>query len=231
VSDTERRVAHAWQAREMDVAGRWTSTVVLGDGTSALIRPITPEDAPALSDFHNRQSDESRYRRFFSPLTDLSERDLEYLSDIDHHDHEALAAIDPETGIVGVARFVRTKDGHAEASIAVGDEWQHRGVGTGLLERLAERAREEGVTHFVALVLSENQDALELFENLAPDSPRERTSDCHVELLLELPEPGGLPGSPLARALREAARGVVTMNPWRVLVETIRATWHNRPGR
>ena len=205
--------------------------MLLSDGTELAVRPIGPDDKAGILAVFHRMSPESRYRRFFSPLKDLSERDLEYLTDIDHHDHEALAAIDPETGIVGVARFVRTKEGLAEASIAVDDEWQHRGIGTGLLERLAERAREEGVTHFVALVLYENKDALELFENLAPDSPRERTSDGHVELLLELPEPGGLAGSPLARALREAARGVVTMNPWRVLVETIRATWHNRPGR
>ena len=205
--------------------------MLLSDGTELAVRPIGPDDKAGILAVFHRMSPESRYRRFFSPLTDLSERDLEYLTDIDHHDHEALAAIDPGTGIVGVARYVRTKDALAEASIAVDDEWQHRGIGTGLLERLAERAREEGVTHFVALVLSDNQDALELFESLAPESPRQRTSDGHVELLLELPEPGGLEGSPLARALREAARGVVTMNPWRVLVEAIRRSWHNRPGR
>ena len=205
--------------------------LILDDGTELAVRPIGPDDkAGVLAVFH-RMSPESRYRRFFSPLTDLSERDLQYLTEIDHHDHEALAAIEPETGIVGVARFVRTDGPHAGASVAVGDEWQHRGVGTGLLELLAERAREEGITHFIALVLSDNRDALELFESLGSDSTRERTRDGNVELLLELPKPGSMRGSSLARALREAARGVVTMNPWPVLVEAIRRTWNNRPGR
>jgi GNAT superfamily N-acetyltransferase len=204
----------------------------LRDGTELEARPIGPTDKAALRAAFHRMSPESRYRRFFSPLTDLSERDLAYLTEIDHHDHEALAAIDPGSdGIVGVARYVRTEDARAEASIAVVDEWQHRGVGTGLLELLAARAREEGITHFVALVLSDNRDAIELFQHFAPDSPHERTRDGQLELLIELPEPGALEGSLLARALREAARGVVTMNPWRVLAEAIRRTWHNRPGR
>ena len=175
----------------------------LRDGTELAVRPIGPDDkAGILAAFH-RMSPESRYRRFFFPLTDLSERDLRYLTEIDHHDHEALAAIDPETGIVGVARFVRTKEALAEASIAVADEWHRRGVGTGLLERLAERAREEGITHFVALVLSDNRDAIELFQHFAPDSPHERTRDGQLELLIELPEPG----ASRARCSPGAARG------------------------
>ena len=66
----------------------------------------------------------------------------------------------------------------------------------------------------------------------SPPAPTsERSRGGNLELLIELPEPGALEGSLLAEALREAARGVVTMNPWRVLVEAIRRTWHNRPGR
>ena len=204
--------------------------LILHDGTELAIRPIGPGDKAALQAAFQRMSPESRYRRFFAPLSALSERDLAYLTEIDHHDHEALAAIESATGIVGVARFVRTEPERAEASIAVVDEWQHRGVGTGLLDRLAARAREEGVTHFVALVLAENRDALDLFEGLG-GAIVARTRDGNRELLIELPEPGALEGSPLADALREAARGVVTMNPWRVLAEAIRRTWHNRPGR
>ena len=56
----------------MDAAERWTSAVVLGDGTSALIRPIRPDDADALAAFHVRQSAESRYLRYFSPKLQLT---------------------------------------------------------------------------------------------------------------------------------------------------------------
>jgi GNAT superfamily N-acetyltransferase len=203
----------------------------LRDGTRLDVRPIGPADKRELRGAFDRMSPESRYRRFFSPVKELSDRDLAYLTEIDHHDHEALVAIAPQVGIVAVARFVRADEGRAEASIAVTDDWQGRGLGTGLLELLAERAREEGITHFVALVLTENRDALELFESFARGSPREKTSAGNIELLIELPEPGRLEGSLLSRVLREAARGVVTMRPWRLFTRAIRRSWDNRPGR
>jgi GNAT superfamily N-acetyltransferase len=207
--------------------------ITVRDGSELLVRSIVPSDKAAIDRAFHRMSPESRYRRFFAPRTELSDRDLAHLTEIDHSDHEALAALEPESGeIVGVARYVRTDEpGSAEASIVVVDDWQQRGVGSALLDRLARRARAAGVTRFIAIVLADNRKALELFHNLAPDATRERTRDGYMELLIDLPEPGAMEGSLLARALREAARGVVTMNPWPVLVEAIRRSWHNRPGR
>jgi GNAT superfamily N-acetyltransferase len=198
-------------------------TVELRDASQILVRPIEPEDRERLHRAFHRLSPESRYRRFFAPLTDLSERDLSYLTEIDHHDHEALTALDPASEeIVGVARYVRGEEPHlAEASIVVADDWQHRGVATALLERLAPLARDAGVTHFVALVLSENRDAIELFQAFAPTEPPRRSRSGHLELLIELPEEDVIRGTALGRALRDAARGLVTMNPWRVIAERI----------
>ena len=172
-----------------------------------------------------RLSPQSRYRRFFRPLDRLSERDLVYLTEIDHRAHEALVAIDPESGeLVGAARFVRGAEPHlAEVSVVVGDPWHRRGVATALLERLVERARQEGITHFVALVMDENVEAIKLFEHLAPGRARPRRSASgHLELLIELPEPGRMPGSTLARVLRVVARGAVTVNPYRATRDAIR---------
>ena len=56
----------------------------------------------------------------------------------------------------------------AEVSVVVGDPWQRRGVATLLLEHLVERARAAGITHFVALVMDENTDAIKLFEHRVP---------------------------------------------------------------
>jgi len=129
--------------------------VALPDGAELLVRQVRPDDKRLLADGLRRLSPESRYHRFFRPLTELSARDLEYLTEIDHRDHEALAALDPETGqLVGVARYVRGAEPHlAEVSVVVGDPWQRRGVATLLLEHLVERARAAGITHFVALVM------------------------------------------------------------------------------
>jgi GNAT superfamily N-acetyltransferase len=199
-------------------------TVRLRDGSDLVVRPIRPRDKSAIVEGFERMSPQSRYRRFFAPLQRLTSRDLTYLTEVDHHDHEALIGFDAVTGDpVGVARYIRPADGvEAEVAVTVVDDWQGRGAATALLEGLVERAREEGVECFVALVLSDNPEALEIFRHLAPDAeePR-RSASGHIELVFELPEPGRVPQSMLGRALRAAARGVLVANPWRVIRERI----------
>lgn len=195
------------------------------EGTSLLIRPLGPEDKPLIADGFERLSARSRYRRFFRPLDRLSARDLAYLTEIDHHDHEALAALDPETGqLIGVARYVRSDaPDEAEVSVVVGDPWQRRGVATALLEHLVERARTEGVRNFVALVMDENVEALKLFEHRVPRRARPRRSKSgHLELLIELPEPGRVRESALGRVLQAVAHGAIVVNPYRVTRDAIR---------
>jgi RimJ/RimL family protein N-acetyltransferase len=197
----------------------------LSGGAELLVRQVQPTDKGLLAAGFERLSPESRYRRFFAPIQRLSARDLAYLTEIDHHDHEALAAIEPATGeLVGVARYVRGAEPHlAEVSVVVGDPWQQRGVATLLLERLVERARAAGVTHFVALVMSENAEALRLFEHRVPGHAKPRRSKSgHLEFLIELPDPGQLPHSALGRLLRAAARRAVIVNPYRVMRRAIR---------
>src|SRR3954468_16659986 len=105
--------------------------ITLRDGTPLLLRPIEPGDRRALAEGFERLSPESRYRRFFSPVSRLSDRQLDFLTRVDHRDHEALLAIDEASGqLVGVARFVRTGPGEAEPAMVVGDDWQGRGVAT-----------------------------------------------------------------------------------------------------
>jgi len=197
----------------------------LPDGTELLVRQLRASDKGLLAAGFERLSPESRYRRFFRPLDRLSPRDLAYLTEIDHHDHEALAAIDPQADeLVGIARYVRGAEPHlAEVSVVVGDPWQHRGVATLLLERLVERARAAGITHFVALVMDENTQALKLFEHRVPGhtQPR-RSASGNLELLIELPEPGRLRESALGRVLRLVAHTAVVVNPYRVTRNAIR---------
>jgi GNAT superfamily N-acetyltransferase len=199
--------------------------ITLRDGSKLVVRPIVPEDKAAIVAGFERMSRESRYRRFFAPLDRLSERDLAYLTEVDHHDHEALIGFDAATREpVGVARYIRSDaPTEAEVAVTVVDDWQGRGVATALLERLTARAHEEGITHFLALVLTENRDAIELFDHMAPDrSPPRRSASGHLELVIELPEPGTpTRESRLGRALRAAARGVLNANPWYLVRERI----------
>lgn len=201
--------------------------VVVRDGLEILLRPVRPDDKRLLAQAFDRLSPQSRYRRFFAPLQHLSEQDLRYLTEVDHHDHEAIVAVNPDNGaIVGVARYIRGADpAEAEVAVVVGDPWQGHGVATTLLQRLVGRAREEGVESFVALMLSENTEALELFRNLAPGGSRLRGSASgNTELVMTLPEPHLVRDSSLGRALRAAAGGL-RINHWPRLRERIRGLY------
>jgi RimJ/RimL family protein N-acetyltransferase len=181
----------------------------LPDGERILVRPIEPADRAALGDGIRRMSPESRYRRFFTPLDHLSDEQLAYLTEVDHRDHEALLAVEPgtERGI-GVARFVRSETDPevAEFAIAVVDDWHRRGVGTALLHRLTERARQEGIRRFSASILEENRPMLELADTLGDVHVRDRGGGT-VEIEVELPEEGV--GAALAETLRAAGRGLL----------------------
>jgi acetyltransferase len=176
------------------------------DAADLVIRPISPDDKLALSDGFARLSRQSRYRRFLSPHDRLSEAELRYLTEVDHHDHEALVALHPTTDEgVGVARYVRSrKDPHsAELAVAVVDDWQRRGVGTRLASALADRARGEGITSFTGLVLAENELMLSLARELGKVRVVHEEHGT-VELVVDLPDQG--PGR-LIRLLRAVASG------------------------
>jgi RimJ/RimL family protein N-acetyltransferase len=183
----------------------------LRDGQEILIRPIRPDDREELAEGLRRLSPESRYRRFFTPVTELSAGELSYLTDVDHHDHEALVALEPETGHgIGVARFVRSPaDAElAEVAVAVADSWHNRGVGTILLHRLTQRAREEGVRRFSANVLSENRPMLELIDELG-EVTLHHLDHGEMQLEVQLP-PEGI-GTALRESLRAAAGEILRM--------------------
>lgn len=176
-----------------------------------VIRPIEPDDKVGLIAAFERLSDDSRYRRFLSPHPRLSEPELRYLTEVDHHDHEALVAIDPVTGEgVGVARYVRDRDNpdSAEIAVAVADHWQGRGVGTALLHRLADRARHEGIARFTALMLADNQPMMHVLGDLGAARVVDEGQGA-VELAVDLPQRGL--GTTLPGWLRSAARGALQL--------------------
>jgi GNAT superfamily N-acetyltransferase len=164
--------------------------VELRDGSRVGIRPIESEDKQRLSDAFDHLSEESRYRRFLHPIKYLSPRDLSYFTEVDHHDHEALIALDvAEHDAVGIARCIRspTNPEEAEFAIAIVDDWQGRGLGTELLVRLMKRALAEGIRRFTALMVSNNKEALELVEHVAPSISRSSSAGV-TDLVIDLPE-------------------------------------------
>jgi RimJ/RimL family protein N-acetyltransferase len=141
---------------------------VLRDGSAVLIRPIRGTDAPLLADGFARLSAASRRMRFLGVKKELSAAELRYFTDVDHHDHEALVALDLTGGRgAGVARYIRDADDPqaAEIAITIVDDWQGRGLGTELLARLSDRARQEGIRRFTALTDAGNVAVATLLRN------------------------------------------------------------------
>jgi GNAT superfamily N-acetyltransferase len=190
----------------------WPKPVELRDGATVLLRPIEPDDKQRLVDAFHRLSLESRYRRFFRVAPELSPAMVAYLTEVDHHDHEAIVAIDPERGDqLAVARYIRSRDDPASAEVAVTvvDDWQGRGLGKAVLEALVGRARKNGVRRFTAIAQANNPASIHLVQALGEH--RSSHNGGYVELTVELPARSGL-GS-LCHLLREAARGsLVVMN-------------------
>ena len=131
--------------------------------TGVVIRPLAASDRELLSDAFSRLSDDTRLRRFHGLANRLSERDLDHLTNLDHHRHEALAAIAVDTRrIVGVARYIALPEDPevAEVAVAVDDEWQGRGIGSRLIRDLFDRARAQGITRMLAYVSPDNRPVL-----------------------------------------------------------------------
>lgn len=145
-----------------------TGLVTLRDGSRVLIRPVRSTDAALVADGFARLSPRSRQLRFLTRKKQLSSAELRYFTDVDHHDHEALVALNHADGRgVGIARYIRhAGDPHAaEIAVTVVDDWHGRGLGTELVARLSGRARSEGIRRFTALVAEDNVVVARMLRN------------------------------------------------------------------
>lgn len=142
-----------------------SSALRLADGRDVTVRPIRGDDTERLRDMHRRLSTTSVRRRFFALMRDLPLTQAEHFTHVDGTDRAALVAVDDDGSILGVARYDRAPGtAEAEFAIVVEDQLQHQGLGTGLLQQLAQYAREHGITRFTAEVLDDNRP---LFRTLA----------------------------------------------------------------
>jgi RimJ/RimL family protein N-acetyltransferase len=161
--------------------------IVLRDGSAVLIRQVRSTDAALLADGFARLSAASRQMRFLGVKKELSAAELRYLTDVDHHDHEALAALDLAGGHgVGIARYIREAGDPQAAEIAVTivDDWQGRGLGTELLARLSGRARSEGIRRFTALADAGNVAVAALLRNAGARLVRRGRGTIDYEITL-----------------------------------------------
>jgi hydrogenase maturation protease len=197
-------------SRELSQAER----IVLPDAGELLIRPIRAADRDDFMRSFQHLSEETRYERFLGPIRTLTEDQVTYFTEVDHHDHEALVALTPEGEIVGIARYIRLPEeaATAEVAVTVADAWQHRGIGYALLERLVRRARAAGVSSFRAICLSRNVDIQQLLREFSSDTRTKTPEPGVVELETTLPAEEEH-SSAVRRALSVAARAFHGASP------------------
>ncbi|WP_371618277.1 GNAT family N-acetyltransferase [Streptomyces sp. NBC_00454] len=193
----------------------WEADVVLRDGGTARIRPITTDDAGRLVSFYEQVSDESKYYRFFAPYPRLSDRDVHRFTHHDFVDRVGLAAtIGGE--FIGTVRFDRIgSDGRpatgpsdeAEVAFLVQDAHQGRGVASALLEHIGAVARERGIRRFAAEVLPANTKMIKVFTDVGYQQKRS-FEDGSVHLTLDLEPTAESLAVQRAREQRAEARSV-----------------------
>ncbi|MFE7097369.1 bifunctional acetate--CoA ligase family protein/GNAT family N-acetyltransferase [Streptomyces erythrochromogenes] len=193
----------------------WEADVVLRDGGTARIRPITTEDAGRLVSFYEQVSDESKYYRFFAPYPRLSDRDVHRFTHHDYVDRVGLAATIGEE-FIGTVRYDRIgPDGRpasapadeAEVAFLVQDAHQGRGVASALLEHIGAVARERGIRRFAAEVLPANTKMIKVFTDVGYEQKRS-FEDGSVHLTLDLEPTAESLAVQRAREQRAEARSV-----------------------
>ena len=174
------------------------------------IRQIEPSDKPLVRAFYDELSDRSRRLRYLVPRNTLSDDDLGYFTEVDHKRHEAMVAVDGDR-MVGVARYVRAPRDResAEVAVVVADDRQHEGIGTALLDRLTERARENGIARYTALVSEDNDVVLNALERAGAE--RTGTGEGEIEFTIDVPSEGL--GDRLRTALRSIASAFARLRP------------------
>jgi acetyl coenzyme A synthetase (ADP forming)-like protein len=165
------------------------SDVVLRNGRTLRIRPVRPDDAEGLKRMFGNLSTESLYSRFFDLRT--AEEALRYSPvDVDY-DREFGVVGQVGEDIIAVAHYFAfpRRPTAAECAFTIADQYHGCGIGTKLLEKLAEIARTRGITQFEAEVLPENQRMLDVFLCSGFDATsRSSEGSVHVTFPIELTE-------------------------------------------
>lgn len=185
------------------------------DGEWFDFRPVRRDDWKIVRDGMSALSSRSRYLRFFSFISQLSDEQLQYFTAVDQYDHVAWIALARDQTAhpgVGIARFIRLPDqaGIAEFAVTVIDSYQHRGIGGVLMAILYGMAMRQGLQTLRGFVLAENRLMADWLSRLG--------AVCHYENavyrmdITVRDETADLPAPPLLTLLRRYAGGMIPIS-------------------
>lgn len=162
----------------------------LPDGRKMLLRPIRPEDEPALQRAFDRMTPEERRNRFLGPMKVLSHAQAARYSQLDYDRDMAFALVEQKAGadeIHAIARLSADPDNvSAEYAILVLKHLAGQGVGKRLMQHLIEYAKRHGIGEIYGTVLSENTPMLKVCRNLGFRLQREADEPALVHVSLKL---------------------------------------------
>jgi GNAT superfamily N-acetyltransferase len=162
--------------------------IPLRDGSVARLRPMTPEDRALLVEGLGRMSERSRFARFGSGISRLSDAELRYLTEVDQVTHVAWGALIDDVP-AGVGRYILGEDGVAEIAVTVVDEFQRRGLGRALFDALVASARASGIEELRFSIQPWNRDVVRMFPGV------DVILDEHDGMLTGRVDVAGVPGS------------------------------------
>jgi acetyltransferase len=165
--------------------------VQLPNGSRVVVRPALPQDCELHRAFVRSLSDEARYFRFMTRLSELSEAMAEGFTSIDYHSHVALIATvfaDAGETMIGEARYVvdEGSDAMCEFAVAVADAWQGMGLARTMLQRLARHAATSGIRRMVGDTVSNNRAMIALAKRTGFAVAKKREDGRLVRLVKEL---------------------------------------------
>ena len=168
----QRRIVYANQIlppARSPYPAKYESKVTLKDQSEVFLRPIKPSDEPMMKEMFYSFSERTRYLRFHGPMKSFPHERLQVFCNVDYKEEMAFIVVvgDPgEEDVIAVARYLHDQsDNSAEAAFTVRDDWQNKGLGTCLFNKLVEVARERGIETFRAEVLTENIPMLNVFRH------------------------------------------------------------------
>ena len=154
---------------------QYQMTVPLKDGTEVSIRPIRPEDEPSMVAFHKTLSERSVFLRYTHPINleqRIAHERLTRICFVDYDREMVLVVLHrPSPGatqeVIAVGRLSRVPQSHdARFAILVSDAFQHRGLGSRLLQKLLDIAKSEKIERVFADILPDNVEMQHLCTRL-----------------------------------------------------------------
>ncbi|MFB9262370.1 bifunctional acetate--CoA ligase family protein/GNAT family N-acetyltransferase [Bradyrhizobium erythrophlei] len=167
---------------------QWEGELALRDGSRVLVRPMRPDDEPAVHRFFARVTAEDLRLRFFHAMKEFTHAFIARLTQLDYARAMAFVALDPATGeMMGAVRLHSDSlYESAEYAILLQSDLKGKGLGWALMQLLIHYARSEGLKRLAGQVLAENTTMLGMCRDLGFTVTQDPEDHSIVDVVLDL---------------------------------------------